>query len=195
MSLTTQNGRIPMLEREQIVPEMGPLYDALLADRGIVPYMFKTVANVPALAMGFAALLKPLMSDGALTAPYKEMIAARVASLNHCEYCVSSHRFLAKLRGASEAQIDAVDSYETGPFTDMEKAGFRFADLLHSSAQAIDDPAYAAIKLHYSDAQIIELTAVAAAFEFFPRFVSALQVPVTPIVEPLAEPAQKKVTR
>lgn len=172
-----------MLEREQVPFELGALYDALLAERGIVPYMFKTVANVPQLALGFAALLKPLMGEGALSAPYKEMIAARVASLNNCAYCVSSHRFLAKLRGASDAQIEAIDTYESGPFTELEKAGFRYADLLHRSAQAIDAPAYAAIQQHCTDEQIIELTAVAAAFEFFPRFVSALEVPVTPIVE------------
>jgi uncharacterized peroxidase-related enzyme len=178
-----ETGRIAMLEREQVTPEIGVLYDKLLAERGFIPYMFKTVANTPALAMGFAALLQPLMGDGALPAWYKELVATRVASLNDCEYCVSSHRFLARLRGASEAQIEAVDSYESGPFTGAERAGFRFADLLHTSAQAIDDPAYAAVKQHYSDEQVIELTAVAAAFEFFPRFVSALQIPVTPVPE------------
>jgi uncharacterized peroxidase-related enzyme len=183
MSTHVGEGRIPMLEREQVDAEIGGLYDKLLAERGVVPYMFKTVAHVPELAKGFAALLKSMMSDGNLPATYKELIAAHVAWLNHCDYCISSHRFLAKLRGARAEQIDAVDSYETGPFTEKEKAGLRYADLLHTSAQAIDDAAYAAVKQHYSDAEVIELTAVAAAFEFFPRFVSALEVPVTPVVE------------
>ena len=48
-------GRIPMLERDQVPPELGVLYDALLQQRGVVPNMFKTVANTPALALGFAA--------------------------------------------------------------------------------------------------------------------------------------------
>jgi uncharacterized peroxidase-related enzyme len=143
--------------------------------------MFKTVAQVPALALGFAAFLKPLMGDGHLAALYKELIATRVASLNDCEYCVSSHRYLAKLRGATSEQIGAVDSYESGPFTEKEKAGFRYADLLHSSAHAIDETAWAAAKQHFDDQEIVELTAVAAAFEFFPRFTSALTIPVTPI--------------
>ena len=33
----------------------------------------------------------------------------------------------------------------------------------------------------FDDKQMIELSAVAAAFEFFPRFVNALAIPVTPI--------------
>lgn len=181
MSSSSRQGRIPMLERKQVEGEIAVLYDKLYAERGVVPYMFKTVAHVPALAFGFAAFLKPLMSDGELPAWYKELIATRVASLNTCEYCISSHRYLARLRGASDEQIASYDSYETGPFTEKEKAGFRYADILHTSTHAIDDAAYGAIKQHFSDKEIIELTAVAAAFEFFPRFVSALEVPVTPI--------------
>ena len=178
---TSLQGRIPMLERDQVEGEIAALYDKIYEERGIVPYMFKTVAHVPAVAMGFAAFLKGLMSDGELAAWYKELVAARVASLNTCEYCISSHRYLAGRRGASVEQVNTIDSYETGPFTEKEKAGFRYADKLHTSTHAIDDAAYAAVKQHFSDKEMIELTAVAAAFEFFPRFVSALEIPVTPI--------------
>ena len=83
--------------------------------------------------------------------------------------------------GTRTEQIAAVDSYESGPFTEKERAGFRYADLLHASAHGIDDAAWEAIQLHYSEDEVIELTAVAAAFEFFPRFVAALKVPITPI--------------
>jgi uncharacterized peroxidase-related enzyme len=177
----TQQGRIRMLERDEVVPELAPLYDKLLADRGMVPNMFKTVANVPELALGFAAFLKPLMETRALECWYKELVAARVAYLNDCEYCISSHTYLAKLAGASPEQIEGMKNFEAAPFTDAEKAGFRYADRLHKDTHAIDDAAYAEAKRFFSDAQMIELTAVAAAFEFFPRFVSALEVPVTPL--------------
>jgi uncharacterized peroxidase-related enzyme len=182
--MPVENGRIPMLEREEVVPDLVPLYDKLLQDRGIVPYMFKTVSHVPDLALGFAALLKPLMGEGALPAWYKELIATRVAFLNNCEYCVSAHTYLARVRGASDAQIDGLHQYETAPFSQRERAGFRYADRLHTSAQAIDDALYAATKDHFDDREIIELTAVAAAFEFFPRFVSSLKIPVTPVPVP-----------
>ncbi len=71
--------RVPLLERDQVPPELGSLYDTLLSQRGAVPNMFKTVANVPGLALGFAALLKPLLSDGALPGWYKELIATRMS--------------------------------------------------------------------------------------------------------------------
>ena len=52
-----------MLERDQVSPEIGAIYDALLAQRGVVPNMFKTVAHIPALAQGIAAFLKPIVGE------------------------------------------------------------------------------------------------------------------------------------
>ena len=185
---TPPQSRVPLLERDQIPTELTPLYEKLLSDRGCVPNMFKALANVPALALGVAALLKPLMGEGALAGWYKELIATRVASLNECDYCISAHHYLALQRGAAPEQVASLgetseDTFETGPFTEKEKAGFRYAGLLHISGHAITDAAFAALSQHFNTQEIIELTAVAAAFEFFPRFNSALHIPVTPLPE------------
>jgi len=181
--------RIPLLERDRVPPEVAALYDRLYADRGVVPNMFKALSNVPSLVLGIAALLRPLMGEGALAGWYKELIATRAASLNRCEYCVSAHRYLALQRGATPEQVARIgdetgpDSFETGPFSEKEKAGFRYAGLLHISGHAVDDAAFAALGLHFSPEEIVELTAVAAAFEMFARINSALQIPVTPLPE------------
>jgi hypothetical protein len=78
--------RIPLLERKQVTEEIGKLYDLLLEQRGVVPNMFKTVAHTPALALGIAGFLKPLLGDGALSGWYKELVATRVAILQGCDY-------------------------------------------------------------------------------------------------------------
>ena len=65
-----------------------------------------------------------------------------------------------------------------------QAAGFRYADLLHVSGHAIDDEAFAALIEHYDTPEIIELTAVASAFEFFTRMNTALRIPVTPLPVP-----------
>ena len=82
----TGHERIRLLEREEVTSEIGEIYDALLEQRGVVPYMFKTLAHTPALALGVAAFLKPLMGDGTLAGWYKELVATRVALLNQCDY-------------------------------------------------------------------------------------------------------------
>jgi uncharacterized peroxidase-related enzyme len=188
--MTTQalpEARIPLLERKQVPAEIAALYDQLHANRGVVPNMFKALANVPPLMLGIAVLLKPLMGEGTLPGWYKELVATYVAGLNDCAYCVSAHRHLAGQRGASAGQIEGLDDVETGPFSEKEKAGLRYAGLLHISGHSIDDAAFAAVSEHFNPAEIVELTAVAAAFEMFSRINTALEIPVTPLPEAKAD--------
>jgi uncharacterized peroxidase-related enzyme len=175
--------RIPLLERDDVPTDVAHLYDNLLAERGIVPNMFKGLANVPSLVLGIAAFLKPLMGEGALPGWYKELIATRIASLNRCDYCVSAHRHLALKRGATLGQVASFDNFESGPFTDKEKAGFRYASLLHQSGHAANEAAFDAISEYMNCQEIVELTVLAGAFEMFARINSSLRIPVTPLLE------------
>ncbi len=181
MSGGTTPPRIPLLERDQVTPEVANVYDALLKTRGVVPNMFKTLAHTPALALATAGYLKALLSDSALPGFYKELIAMRLSVLLSSEYAVIAHALSARQKGATEAQIAAARAdFESGPFTVAEKLGFRAAERLHHSAAEIDDAFFAELKQNFTDPQIIELIATAAAFELFPRFVDALRIPITP---------------
>jgi alkylhydroperoxidase family enzyme len=102
---------------------------------------------------------------------------------------MSAHSALARQKGASEEQVRAVGDFESGPFTEAEKLGFRYADRLHRSPLEIDDAFYASARNVFDDRQIIELTAVAAAYEYFTRFVDALRIPTTPLTPPKADPS------
>ena len=181
MSGANPTTRIPLLERDQVAPEIASVYDALQKTRGVVPNMFKTLAHTPALALATAGYLKALLGDGALPGFYKELIAMRLSVLLTSEYAVKAHALSAKQKGATEAQIAAArGDYQSGPFTEAEKLGFDAAERLHRSAAEITDEFFASLKQHFSDPQIIELVATAAAFELFPRFVDALRIPITP---------------
>jgi uncharacterized peroxidase-related enzyme len=173
--------RIPLLDRDQVSPEVANVYDALLKTRGVVPNMFKTLAHTPALALATAGYLKALLGDGALPGHYKELIALRISFLLSSEYAVKAHALSARQKGASELQIAATrGDYESGPFTESEKVGFRAADRLHRSAEEVTDGFFASLKQHFTDPQIVELMATAAAFELFARFVDGLRIPLTP---------------
>ena len=181
MEKVTSATRIPLLERDQVTPEIATVYDALLKTRGVVPNMFKTLAHTPSLAVATAGYLKALLSDGALPGAYKELIAIRLSMLLDSNYAIKAHALSAQQKGASAAQIaSAKVDFETGPFTEAEKIGFRAAERLHRSPAEISDEFFVELKRHYTDPQIVELIATAAAFELFPRFVDALRIPLTP---------------
>jgi uncharacterized peroxidase-related enzyme len=178
----SSTSRVPLLEREQVTPEVANIYDALLAQRGVVPNMFKTLAHTPALALATAGYLKALLSDGALPGFYKELVAVRLSVLNQSQYAIAAHSLSASQKGATAEQIAAAkEDYESGPLTEAQKLGLRCADKLHRSAREVDDAFFAQLKRHFSDPQIVELIATAAAFELFPRFVDALRLPTTTV--------------
>lgn len=174
------DARIPLLEKAEVAPEVAVVYDALLSQRGVVPNMFKTLAHTPPLALGVAAFLKPLLGDGALPGWYKELVATRVAVLHKSQYAIASHSSLARQKGATPEQVIGASNPAKGPFTDREKLGFEVADRLHKGAAELDDKFFGKLKQHFNDAELVELVAVASAFQFFTRFVNGLRIPVTP---------------
>ena len=178
--MSNENPRIKLLEYDAVTPEAGALYHALLAQRGVVPNMFKALAYSPDIAKGVAGFLKPLLSDGALPGWYKELVAVRVSILCESEYAIRAHSISAQKKGASPAQIDAVGDFENGPYSEKEKLGFRLAGRLHGGGRKVDDAFYGELKSVFDDAALVELFLAAAAFEMFPRFIDGLRIPVTP---------------
>jgi AhpD family alkylhydroperoxidase len=173
--------RIPLLDRDAVLPDIAALYDTLLAQRGVVPNMFKVLAYSPGIAQGVAGFLRALLSDGALAGWYKELIAVRISILLESEYAATAHKASARKKGATPEQIAAVTAFEGGPYDAKEKLGFRLADKLHQGPRAVDDSFYSELKSAFADAELVELFLTAAAFEMFPRFIDGLHIPVTPL--------------
>ena len=66
--------------------------------------------------------------------------------------------------GVSQAQVDSITDFENGPFDDAEKAVLRYAAqmALTNPEGAMDADLYAALRAHFSDADICELGTVMA---------------------------------
>jgi AhpD family alkylhydroperoxidase len=179
--MIANTSRIPLLERDAVAPDTAALYDALLAQRGVVPNMFKVLAYAPGIAQGVAGFLRALLSDGALTGWYKELVAVRISILLESEYAITAHKASANKKGASHEQIAGVADFERGPYSAKEKLGFRLADKLHRGPSAVDDAFYSGLKSAFAHEELVELFLTAAAFEMFPRFIDGLHIPVTPL--------------
>src|SRR5271156_6878596 len=93
--------RVNLLEREAVTAEAAAMYDALLAQRGVVPNMFKVLAYAPGIAQGVAGFLRALLSDGALPGWYKELVAVRISILLESQYAITAHNASARKKGAT----------------------------------------------------------------------------------------------
>jgi hypothetical protein len=78
--------RISRLEKDQVDPETGKIYDVYLQERGNVPNMFCTVAHRPEIFRTMIAHFRAVMNTGTVPAKLKELVIVRTSQINQCEY-------------------------------------------------------------------------------------------------------------
>jgi alkylhydroperoxidase family enzyme len=64
--------------------------------------------------------------------------------------------------------------FESGPYSDAEKAAFAYAKQLTLDAHGVDDALFARLRRHYDEGEIVEISAMAGLFNYFNRVNDAL---------------------
>jgi AhpD family alkylhydroperoxidase len=98
---------IDLIEYEDASPEVRPVYDDIMATRGVdwINNFWKVLAVDPRLLERTWNGVKDVMTPGALDALTKEMIYLAVSVTNNCEYCINSHTAGARKKGMSEEML------------------------------------------------------------------------------------------
>jgi alkylhydroperoxidase family enzyme len=86
---------------------------------------------------------------------------------------------LSRRLGGTEEQLDAVARGEYDVFDEPWRSAMRYADMMTPTPGIVSDDVYASLASHWTPAQLVEITAVIALFNFFNRFAHALEVPIT----------------
>jgi uncharacterized peroxidase-related enzyme len=133
-----------------------PLLEAVKKQLGVVPNLFRVVANSPAALKGYLGLSQSL-AGAKLDARTRERIALVVAEINGCNYCLSAHTYLGKnLAKLDDAEITA---NRNGASNDPKAdAAVRFAAKVARERGHVSDDDVRAVKLAgYDDAEIVEI--------------------------------------
>ena len=149
--------RIPTPATIEAAPAAAqPLLQAVRKQLGVVPNLFRLVANSPAALEGYLGLSGAL-SKGELPAATRERIALAVAEVNGCDYCLSAHSYLAHhLAKLDDAEIAANRRGASGDA--KADAAVRFAVKVTRLRGHVSNEDFAAAKAAgYSDAQVIEI--------------------------------------
>ena len=79
------------------------VFDDIKRTRNIknIPNFWKSLAHSPETLERTWNNLKQIMKNGALDSVTKELIYVAVSITNSCEYCIKSHTFAAKKKGAT----------------------------------------------------------------------------------------------
>ena len=80
------NPRITPLTLDQAAPEVRPIFETYLRERGNIPNMFRTVALRPEHLRSLIAHFRTVMNEGTVPAVLKELLWVRISHLNGCRY-------------------------------------------------------------------------------------------------------------
>ena len=149
--------RIPTPATIEAAPAASqPMLNAVKAQLGVAPNLFRLVATSPAALEGYLSLSGAL-GKGELPAATRERIALAVAEVNGCDYCLSAHTYLArKVAKLDDAEITA---NRNGASNDIKAdAAVRFAVKVTKLRGHVTNEDFQAVKsAGYTDAQIIEI--------------------------------------
>ena len=83
------------------------VFDDIKRTRNIknIPNFWKSLAHSPETLERTWNNLKQIMKNGALDSVTKELIYVAVSITNSCEYCIRSHSFAAKKKGATDQML------------------------------------------------------------------------------------------
>ncbi len=167
--------RVPA--EDDVPPAVKELFDKASERLGFVPNVLRVYALRPRHLELWDAFYDDLMrGESGLTKPQREMIAVVVSTVNRCHYCMVSHSAaLRKLIGDPVLVEQLRTNYKYAELEPRERAMLDFAvKLTEQSSSCSEDDVEALREAGWSDEDIMDITQVAAMFNFTNRLASGL---------------------
>ena len=159
--------RVRMIKPEEADADTRKVYDGVRKQWGRISHFSQVLAHQPAALAGWM-LLK-----------IQQLVIIKTSALNQSAYCMSHNVPLGRKIGLTEAQINAAQGsdYMNSPdLDDRQKAAIRWAEAVTLLTARDDDAAFAAMKQHFSEKQIVELTVFCGMWNYSSRLCEALHV-------------------
>ncbi len=175
--------RVTMIPPETAEGEVKEVYDGVTRQWGRISNFSKVLAHQPAALAGWmlpneSIRLKNVKADPDYV-KIQQLVIIKTSALNQSAYCMSHNVPLGKKIGLTEAQIAAAQGsdYMSSPeLDDRQKAAVRWAEAVTTMTARDDDAAFAAIKRHFTEKQIVELTVFCGMWNYSNRLCEALHV-------------------
>lgn len=136
-------------------------------------------ARVPNLFIGVAFLYGMIDRRSSLVDPVlRSLVTVRVSQINWCRFCVDLNSATLLKRGASMGKIKALHDWRNSDLYEArERAALDYAEAVTRSDIQVQDMHMDALRAHFNDDAIIELTGLIAFQNMSSKFNSALDVP------------------
>lgn len=165
--------RIPYADPNN--PAIAPLVKRIEGERGKLLNLYGMLLHSPPVAEGWLAFLTAIRQKCSLSARIRELAIMRIAVINGADYEFRAHTPFALAEGITQDQIDALREGKAGLFDNVEQAVLAYTDSMTRDIH-VPDAAFNAVKPHFNEREMVELTATIAAYNLVSRFLEAMQI-------------------
>ncbi len=127
------------------------------------------------LALLYGALNR---KSSPLSPALRSLITVRVSQINHCKFCIDINANTLLKRGVSEEKTEALSDWQNSSmFDDIEIAALKYCEAMTYSNKEVSKAHIDALKKHFDDDALVELTGLIAFQNMSSKFNSALDIP------------------
>ena len=169
--------RVSLIEPDQH-PELAPIIEKIRSGRrGTVINVYKLLLHTPAIAEVWLDLINAARWKVDLNGRLREIVIVRIGYLNHCSYVVKQHVPLHTApEGLTQAECDALTDWRASAcFDARERAVLAFTDASTREVE-VPDPVFEALRSHFNERQIVELTVLVGTYNMHTRMCQALKI-------------------
>ncbi len=112
------------------------------------------------------------INKGTLDILLKELVRLRASQINGCAFCLDMHVADARKAGESERRLATTAAWREAPFfSDRERAALEWTEALTLVSQShVPDAVWNAVRPHFTDAELMELTLLITSINSWNRF-------------------------
>ena len=173
--------RVSLIE-ENDHPELAELIGKIRAGRrGSLINVYKLLLHAPPLATCWLDLISAARYKTELDGRLREIVIIRVAYLNRVDYVIKQHvPQLSAPEGLTQAECDALADWKASQFfSARERAALAYADAMTRDI-AVPDAVFEALRPHFNERQIVELTVLIGTYNMHTRVFMALGIDPEP---------------
>ncbi|WP_042299661.1 carboxymuconolactone decarboxylase family protein [Paraburkholderia kururiensis] len=121
--------------------------------------------------------LEERIARSSLEKPLAELVRLRASQINGCAFCVDMHTTDARKGGESERRLATVVAWRETPFfTERERAALEWTEALTLvSHDRVPDAVWEAVKPHFTEEELTDLTLLVTAINSWNRFAIAFR--------------------
>lgn len=149
-----------------------------LAELGGRPInLYRSLASSPAMLGAWMEFAWAIRNNCTTPRRLRELMIVRGSQIAGAEYELVHHERMALAAGVTPEELEALASWRPSSFfSPAERAALELEEAV--MAMDVTDEVMAALRSHFSDAEVVELTVTAGAYAMVPRMLQALGVPV-----------------